>query len=62
MVKEIIQYPTTPSLEFGANVRHFNQELFDLIDDLKDTIEANHLNALRLSDRLTLCRHCYKKR
>jgi len=46
MVKEIIQYPTTPSLEFGANVRHFNQELFDLIADLKDTIEANHLNAL----------------
>ncbi|ADN08128.1 peptide deformylase [Sulfurimonas autotrophica] len=46
MVKEIIKYPTTPSLEFGANVRHFNQELFDLIKDLKDTIEANNLDAL----------------
>jgi len=46
MVKEIIQYPTTPSLEFGANVRHFNQKLFDVIDDLKDTIETKHLNAL----------------
>ena len=46
MIKEIIQYPTTPSLEFGANVRHFNQELFDLIEDLKNTIEANNINAL----------------
>ena len=46
MVKEIIKYPTTPSLEFGANVRHFNQELFDLIQDLKDTIQANNLDAL----------------
>jgi len=46
MVREIITYPTTPSLEFGANVRHFNQDLLDLIEDLKDTIEANNLNAL----------------
>ncbi len=46
MVKEIIQYPATPSLEFGANVRHFDHSLFDVIEDLKDTIEANHLNAL----------------
>ena len=46
MVKEIIKYPTTPSLEFGANVRHFDQNLFELIQDLKDTIEANNLNAL----------------
>ena len=46
MVKEIIKYPTTPSLEFGGNVRHFNKELFDLIDDIKDTMEANGLDAL----------------
>lgn len=46
MVKEIIKYPATPSLEFGANVRHFNQKLFNLIDDLKDTILANNINAL----------------
>jgi len=46
MVQEIIQYPTTPSLEFGANIRHFDENLFKLIDDLKDTIEANNLNAL----------------
>jgi len=46
MVKEIVTYPTTASLEFGANVRFFNDELFDLIQDLKDTIKANDLNAL----------------
>ncbi len=46
MIKEIIKYPTTPSLEFGGNVRHFNKELFSLIQDLKDTMEANDLNAL----------------
>ena len=46
MIKEIVTYPTTPSLEFGANVRFFNDELFDLIQDLKDTIKANDINAL----------------
>jgi len=46
MVKEIIKYPTTPSLEFGANVRHFDATLFALIEDLKDTLEANNLEAL----------------
>jgi peptide deformylase len=46
MIKEITKYPTTASLEFGANVRHFNDELFYLIEDLKDTMEANDLDAL----------------
>jgi len=46
MIREIIKYPQTPSLEFGGNVREFNQELFDLIQDMKDTIEANSLSAL----------------
>ena len=46
MLKEIVTYPTTPSLEFGANVRFFNDELYELIQDLKDTIEENDLNAL----------------
>ncbi|MDD2791358.1 MAG: peptide deformylase [Sulfurimonas sp.] len=46
MIKEITTYPTTASLEFGANVRHFNDELLSIIQDLKDTIEANDLNAL----------------
>jgi len=46
MVKEIIKYPTTPSLEFGANVRHFDEKLLELIQDLKDTLTTNNLNAL----------------
>jgi len=46
MVKKVTTYPTTPSLDFGANVRHFDATLFELIQDLKDTIEANNLNAL----------------
>ncbi|QOP45744.1 peptide deformylase [Sulfurimonas paralvinellae] len=46
MVKEIVKYPTTPSLEFGGNIRHFDESLFELIQDIKDTMEANDLNAL----------------
>ena len=46
MIKEITQYPTVMSLEFGGNVRHFDDTLFELIQDLKDTITANDLNAL----------------
>lgn len=46
MIKEITQYPTVMSLEFGANVRHFDSTLLELIQDLKDTITANELTAL----------------
>jgi peptide deformylase len=46
MIRDIVKYPQTPSLEFGGNVRHFNQELFDLLQDIKDTMQANSLNAL----------------
>ena len=46
MLKEIIKYPTTPSLEFAANVRFFNEELFTLLKDLTDTLAANDLQAL----------------
>ncbi|MBT8343387.1 MAG: peptide deformylase [Sulfurovum sp.] len=46
MIKEIIQYPTVMSLEFGGNVRHFDAPLFEIIQDLKDTIVDNDLNAL----------------
>jgi len=46
MIKEIIQYPTVMSLEFGGPVRHFDDTLLELIQDLKDTIEANSLDAL----------------
>jgi peptide deformylase len=46
MIKELVQYPQTPSIEFNAPVRFFDDELFELIQDLKDTIEANNLKAL----------------
>ncbi len=46
MIQKIIQYPTVTSKEFDANVRHFDDTLKSLIQDLKDTIEANSLKAL----------------
>lgn len=46
MIKDIVTYPTMASLEFGANVRFFNEELVSLINDLKDTMKANDLDAL----------------
>ncbi len=46
MIRQITTYPTTPSLEFGANVRKFDKSLDELVQDLKDTIKANGLNAL----------------
>ena len=46
MIKELIQYPTPLSLEFGANVRHFDDSLKTLIEDIKETMEANKLDAL----------------
>jgi peptide deformylase len=46
MIKEIIVYPTPPSVEYATDVRSFNQELHSLIDDLKDTIVANDLKGL----------------
>lgn len=46
MIKEIIQYPTPLSLEFGANVRHFDDSLKALIQDMKDTMKENKLPAL----------------
>jgi peptide deformylase len=46
MIQEITKYPKTPSLEFAANVRNFDGELFALIQDLKDTINANSISAL----------------
>jgi len=46
MVKDIIKYPTPLSVEYATDVRKFDQELFSLIDDLKDTINENNLKAL----------------
>lgn len=46
MIKEIITYPTPPSVAYGTDVRVFNEEIFSLIQDMKDTIEANSLEGL----------------
>lgn len=46
MIREIITYPTPPSVEYATDVRVFNEEIFSLIEDMKDTIEANSLEAL----------------
>jgi len=46
MVKDIVKYPTPPSVEFGTDVRLFNEELFSVIGDLKDTIIENSLDGL----------------
>jgi peptide deformylase len=46
MIKKIIQYPSPLSVEYATDVRAFNEELFALIDDLKDTITENNLDGL----------------
>ncbi|WP_457746505.1 peptide deformylase [Sulfurimonas sp.] len=46
MVKKIIKYPAPLSVEYATDVRIFNDELFSLIDNLKDTINENNLEAL----------------
>ncbi|MEN8303252.1 MAG: peptide deformylase [Campylobacterota bacterium] len=46
MVREIITYPTPPSVEYSTDVRVFNDEISSIIDDLKDTIEENSLDGL----------------
>jgi peptide deformylase len=46
MVKELLLYPDERINIASADVRHFNDELFTLIDDLKDTIEANNIQGL----------------
>ena len=46
MIKNIIKYPTPLGLEFGTDVRKFDENLLTLISDLKDTIEEYNLIAL----------------
>ena len=33
MIKEIITYPTPPSVEFSVDVRVFNENIVSLIED-----------------------------
>jgi len=46
MIKNIVKYPTPLSVEYATDVRLFNDELFALIEDLKDTINENNLDGL----------------
>lgn len=46
MIKDIVTYPTPPSVEYSTDVRIFDESLHQLITDLKDTIEANDLDGL----------------
>jgi peptide deformylase len=46
MIKELIKYPQTLSKEFNAPVRFFNDELKELISNLKDTIKEHNLEGL----------------
>lgn len=46
MIKQIITYPTPPSLQFSAPVRAYNDEVIGIIQDLKDTLVANSLEGL----------------
>ncbi|MCF6310693.1 MAG: peptide deformylase [Sulfurimonas sp.] len=46
MIKDIITYPIPPSVQYSTDVRVFNEEIFSLIQDMKDTIEANSLDGL----------------
>jgi peptide deformylase len=46
MVKELVIYPDERIKITSADVRVFDQKLFDLIENMKDTMEANSLEAL----------------
>jgi peptide deformylase len=46
MIQEIITYPTPPSVQYGTDVRIFDDTIVTLIDDLKDTIIDNNLDGL----------------
>lgn len=46
MIKEIVKYPNIPNVPFDAPVRFFDDELKELIQNLKDTIRHYKLEGL----------------
>jgi peptide deformylase len=46
MIKKIVVYPTPPSVEYATDVRIFDNKLYSIIDDLKDTIQENNCDGL----------------
>ncbi len=49
MIKKIITYPTPTGIEYAPDVRTFDDELYNFIDDLKETAESNSLDGLSAS-------------
>ncbi len=43
---QILTYPTPPPLEYGVDVRVVDDEVLGVIGDLKETLQANNLEAL----------------
>ncbi len=46
MVRDLVVYPDSRIDLVSADVRHFDEALANLIDDMKDTVEANHAEGL----------------
>lgn len=46
MVKDIVRYPTPPSVNYSTDVRVVDEDIKNLIQDIKDTIDANELDGL----------------
>jgi len=46
VIQQITTYPTQTGFGFGGTVRHFDETLTQLLNDLKETCEANHLDGL----------------
>jgi peptide deformylase len=46
VIQQITTYPTQTGFGFGGTVRHFDETLTQLLSDLKETCEANHLDGL----------------
>ena len=46
MIRDIITYPTPPSVEYSTDVRVFNDEISSIIQDLKDTMQEHSLDGL----------------
>jgi peptide deformylase len=46
MVKKIVTYPTPPSVNYSTDVRVVDEDIKNLIQDIKDTITANDLDGL----------------
>lgn len=46
MIKELVVYPDERIRNVSADVRSFNEDLAQLIENMKDTMEANSVQAL----------------